>query len=57
MTRIESDDFENWRNVETVLEGETYDLQPYAMPAFYYGGVYLGLVVIHEQSSALLWGK
>ena len=52
-----SDDFENWRNVETVLEGETYDLQPYAMPAFYYGGVYLGLVVIHEQSSALLWGK
>lgn len=55
MTRIESDDFENWRNVETVLEGETYDLQPYAMPAFYYGGVYLGLVAIHEQSSDRVW--
>jgi hypothetical protein len=55
VARIESDDFENWTKEETVLQGEEYDLQPYAMPTFYYAGVYLGLVAIHEQSSDKVW--
>jgi len=55
VARIESDDFINWTKEEVVLQGEEYDLQPYAMPTFYYAGVYLGLVAIHEQSSDRVW--
>lgn len=55
VARIESDDFINWTKEELVLQGEEYDLQPYAMPTFYYAGVYLGLVAIHEQSSDRVW--
>jgi hypothetical protein len=49
VARIESDDFINWTKEEVVLEGLDKNLQPYAMPVFYYGGVYLGLVAIHNQ--------
>ena len=46
---MESDDFLHWTPVEVVMEGTTNKLQTYAMPVFYYGGVYLGLVAIHSQ--------
>jgi hypothetical protein len=55
VARIESDDFINWTKEEVVMQGENYDLQPYAMPTFYYAGVYLGLVAIHQQSSDRVW--
>jgi hypothetical protein len=49
VARTESEDFVHWSPAEVVLLGTTTNLQPYAMTAFYYGGVYLGLVAIHEQ--------
>lgn len=55
VTRIESDDFINWSNEEVVLVGENKILQPYSMPVFYYGGVYLGLVAIHNQETDRVW--
>jgi hypothetical protein len=57
VARIESDDFINWTKAEVVLEGNDRDQQTYAMPVFYYGGVYLGLIAIHEQSSDRVWGE
>lgn len=51
VARVESDDFTHWTKEEVVLEGLGKNLQPYAMPVFYYGGVYLGLVAIHNQKT------
>ncbi len=53
--RIESNDFINWENPKRVLIGENYDLQTYAMPYFFYEGVFLGLVAIHDQKSDRVW--
>jgi hypothetical protein len=55
VARIESEDFINWTRAEVVLEGISHDLQTYAMPVFFHGGVYLGLVAIHQQSSDRVW--
>ena len=55
VARIESEDFVHWSMAEVVLQGTTKDLQPYAMPVLYHGGVYLGLVAIHEQSTDRVW--
>jgi len=55
VARIESDDFINWTTEEVVLEGVNKDLQTYSMPVFFHGGIYLGLVAIHEQSSDRVW--
>jgi hypothetical protein len=55
VARIESEDFVHWSRAEVVLEGTTEDHQPYAMPVFFHGGVYLGLVAIHDQSSDRVW--
>jgi hypothetical protein len=49
VARIESDDFINWTNEETVLHGVNFKLQTYSMPTFYYEGVYLGLVSIYNE--------
>jgi hypothetical protein len=49
VTRIESGDFEEWENNGVVMKGLEKSLQPYAMPVFMHGGVYLGLVAIHAQ--------
>ena len=51
VARIESNDFIHWTKEEVVLEGLDKNLHPYAMPVFYYGGVYLGLVAIHNQKT------
>ncbi len=55
VARIESDDFINWTREEVVLHGINKDLQTYAMPTFYYCGVYLGLVAIYQQSTDRVW--
>lgn len=49
VTRIESSDFVEWRNSGVVMKGLDKSLQPYSMPVFMHGGVYLGLVAIHSQ--------
>lgn len=55
VVRIESEDFIKWTKAEVVLEGIEKNQQTYAMPAFYYGGVYLGLVAIHDQKTDRVW--
>ena len=37
------------------MEGLDKELQTYAMPVFFYGGVYLGLVAIHDIVSDRVW--
>jgi hypothetical protein len=49
VTHIESSDFETWTSNGVVMEGLEKSLQPYSMPVFIYGGVYIGLVAIHAQ--------
>lgn len=49
VTRIESSDFVEWKSNGVVMKGLEKSLQPYAMPVFMHGGVYLGLVAIHAQ--------
>lgn len=55
VVRIESEDFIKWTKAEVVLEGINKNQQTYAMPVFYYGGVYLGLVAIHDQQTDRVW--
>jgi hypothetical protein len=55
VARTESDDFLNWDETEIVMEGLDTNHQTYAMPVFYYGGVYLGLVAIHDQEADRVW--
>jgi hypothetical protein len=55
VARIESDDFIHWTKEEVVLHGSTKDLQTYAMPTFYYSGIYLGLVAIYQESTDRVW--
>jgi hypothetical protein len=55
VARTSSADFLNWRKCKIVLEGLDKNYQTYAMPVFYYGGVYLGLVAIHNQEADRVW--
>lgn len=55
VARIESDDFLKWTPAKVVLEGLEKNLQTYAMPVFFHGGVYLGLVAIHDQKADRVW--
>ena len=56
VTRIESSDFETWESNGIVMKGLKKSLQPYSMPVFLHGGVYLGLVAIHAQRPVdLVW--
>lgn len=62
VARIESEDFVHWSDPQTVLRGESDDLQVYAMPVFYYAGIYLGLPVVYDRKSdrphpELAWSK
>lgn len=51
VARIESENFIDWSKAEQVIKAEDENLQPYAMPTFFYGGVYLGLLAVHNQAS------
>jgi len=55
VARIESEDFVRWSRAEVVLSGLDKKQQTYAMPVFFHGGVYLGLVAIFEPSSDRVW--
>jgi hypothetical protein len=60
VARTESNDFLKWTKAKVVLEGLQKNRQTYAMPVFFHGGVYLGLVAIHDQkadrvSAELTW--
>lgn len=55
VARTSSDDFLNWEKTDIVLEGLEPNQQPYAMPVFFHGGVYLGLVAIHDQKLDRVW--
>ena len=55
VARIESEDFVRWSPAQVVLTGLDKKQQTYAMPVFFHGGVYLGLVAILEPSSDRVW--
>jgi hypothetical protein len=55
VARTESDDFINWSETENVLEGQDANQQLYAMPVFFHGGIYLGLVAVHDQKTDRVW--
>jgi len=55
VARTSSADFINWEKCEIVLEGLDAEHQTYAMPVFYYGGVYLGLVAIFNTEADRTW--
>jgi hypothetical protein len=49
VSHSESADFSTWTMATHVIEPEVYPLQPYSMPTFYHGGVYLGIIAVHHQ--------
>ncbi len=55
VARTESDDFLKWTKAEVVLEGVDRGHQTYAMPVFFHGGVYLGLVAIIYPKEDRVW--
>jgi len=55
VARTSSEDFVNWSKCKIVLEGLDERYQTYAMPVFYHGGIYLGLVAIHDQEDDRVW--
>ena len=55
VARTASADFLSWEATQDVLEGSGPSQQTYAMPVFFHGGIYLGLVAIHEQETDRVW--
>jgi len=51
VARTSSRDFVKWTKAEVVLEGIENHLQTYAMPVFYYAGVYIGLPAIYNSDT------
>ena len=45
----------NWETTRLVLEGLDGNRQTYAMPVFFHGGVYIGLLAIHDQEADRVW--
>lgn len=57
VARTSSDDFLNWEKTHLVLEGSDGNQQTYAMPVFFHGGVYIGLLAIHDQGADRVWAE
>ncbi|MEM7373022.1 MAG: hypothetical protein AAF587_30650 [Bacteroidota bacterium] len=55
VARIESEDFKTWTKAEVILQGKGPNDQIYAMPVFFYGNVYLGLVALYHKDSDRVW--
>lgn len=55
VARTSSVDFEQWDEAEIVLQGLDATRQTYAMPVFYYGGAYLGLVAVYDSEADRVW--
>ena len=57
VARTESNDFLKWTAAKVVLEGADKGHQTYAMPVFFHGGVYLGLVAILYPKEDRVWAE
>lgn len=57
VARTSSDDFLNWEETRLVLEGSDGNQQTYAMPVFFHGGVYIGLLAVHDQQADRVWAE
>ncbi|MHC4506508.1 MAG: hypothetical protein ACYTFI_24700, partial [Planctomycetota bacterium] len=55
VVRTTTRDFREWTEPKVVLKGLEPRLQTYAMPVFYHGGVYIGLIALHDQKSDRVW--
>ena len=55
VARIESSDFVNWSASQVVIECDCWEVQPYSMAVFEHAGIYLGLVVFHDQVADRAW--
>jgi hypothetical protein len=54
VVRTESRDYLKWTKAQEVLRGLESHLQPYGMPVFPYGNVYLGLVTIFNNRTGFV---
>ncbi|MBL7134218.1 MAG: hypothetical protein ISS78_08980 [Phycisphaerae bacterium] len=57
VARTESNDFLKWTKAKVVLEGLDKGHQTYAMPVFFHGGVYLGLLAIIYPKEDRVWAE
>lgn len=57
VARTESDDFLKWTKAKVVLQGQDKGHQTYAMPVFYHGGVYLGLLAVFHPKEDRVWAE
>ena len=57
VARTSSADFVDWEPPRVVLQGLDQNQQTYAMPVFEHGGVYIGLVAVHDQEADRVWGR
>ena len=55
VARTSSVDFVDWEKTEVALEGLDENNQAYAMPVFFHGGIYIGLLSIHDQNADRVW--
>lgn len=55
VARMESTDFIHWSQPEVVMRSPSWERQVYAMPVFFHGGVYLGLLAVHDQAGDRVW--
>ena len=57
VARTSSADFVDWEEPRVVLQGLDENEQTYAMPVFFHGGVYIGLLAIHDQQADRVWSE
>ena len=57
VARTSSADYLNWEKTRLVLEGSDPNQQTYAMPVVFHGGVYIGLLAIHDQDTDRVWAE
>ena len=57
VARTSSADFVDWDEPRIVLQGLNENEQTYAMPVFFHGGVYIGLLAIHDQVADRVWSE
>ncbi|MYD97470.1 MAG: hypothetical protein F4X98_08805 [Gammaproteobacteria bacterium] len=55
VARTSSVDFVDWEKTDVALEGLDENHQAYAMPVFFHGGIYVGLLSIHDQDADRVW--
>ena len=55
VARTSSADFVDWDEPRIVLQGLNENEQTYAMPVCFHGGVYIGLLAIHDQEADRVW--